>query len=248
MASSIASSSKTPASAIAAIQLVRSQIFQTSHNPQNLRTGAKYLKKRLRGPSMVEYVMPSYWAERERERIVAASAGTPLLTGKGKEKGGKVVLPEGGIQSSSLLPAAVAARNAGRPEPVFGQISNLLRNPDFHPAGRPSPYHPSTVPGASADSKINPDDLYNSIKDYRASSEARGDVPEGFQPVGFGPAGASLGQVSSNKGEGPASYGTFAWLADAHERTRKEEVRVKRIEGRGPPKKGEGRRSQMKRK
>jgi small subunit ribosomal protein S33 len=37
-------------------------------------------------------------------------------------------------------------------------------------------------------------------------------------------------------------------LADAHERTRKEEVRVKRIEGRGPPKKGEGRRSQMKRK
>lgn len=197
---------------------------------------------------MVGYVTPSYWAERERERFVAASAGTPLLNRKGKEKGGKVNLPEGGIQSSSVLPAAVAARKAGRSEPLFGKLSDLLRNPDFHPAGRPSPYHPSSVPGVVQGEKIDPNTLYSAIKDYRASASARGDVPDGFEPVGHGPAGASLGQVSSNKGEGPASYGTFAWLADAHERTRKEEVRVKRIEGRGPPKKGEGRRSQMKRK
>ena len=199
---------------------------------------------------MVGYVMPSYWAERERERVVAASAGTPLLNRKGEPKGGKVNLPEGGIQSSSLLPAAVKSRQAGKPEPLFGQVSNLLRNPDFHPAGRPSPYHPSTVPGAAPGetNQIDPNTLYSAIKDYRASSAARGDVPEGFEPVGHGPAGASLGQVSSNKGEGPASYGTFAWMADAHERTRREEVRVRKIEGRGPPKKGEGRRSQMKRK
>ncbi|KAJ7090584.1 mitochondrial ribosomal subunit S27-domain-containing protein [Mycena crocata] len=34
---------------------LRCEIFQTSYNPKNLRTGAKYLRSRLRGPSMVEY-------------------------------------------------------------------------------------------------------------------------------------------------------------------------------------------------
>ncbi|KAF8196700.1 mitochondrial ribosomal subunit S27-domain-containing protein [Mycena galopus ATCC 62051] len=34
---------------------LRCEIFQTSYNPQNLRTGAKYLRKHLRGPAMVKY-------------------------------------------------------------------------------------------------------------------------------------------------------------------------------------------------
>ncbi|KAJ7460588.1 mitochondrial ribosomal subunit S27-domain-containing protein [Mycena latifolia] len=34
---------------------LRCQIFQTSYNPRNLRTGAKYLRARLRGPAMVDY-------------------------------------------------------------------------------------------------------------------------------------------------------------------------------------------------
>jgi len=34
---------------------LRCEIFQTAYNPKNLRTGAKYLRARLRGPSMVEY-------------------------------------------------------------------------------------------------------------------------------------------------------------------------------------------------
>ena len=38
----------------ALIQL-RCSIFQTSYNPQGLRTGAKYLRQRLRGPSMLAY-------------------------------------------------------------------------------------------------------------------------------------------------------------------------------------------------
>jgi hypothetical protein len=203
---------------------------------------------------MVGYITPSYWAEKEKARYVAAAAGEPMLRVKSKDgqspkpKGGPITLPEGGIMSSSIIPPAVSARKADKSEIQFGTMSSILRNPDFHPAGRPSIYHPSTIPGASPDGgKIPPDVLYSVIKDYRASAAARQDVPEGFEPVGFGPAGANLGLVSSNKGEGPASYGTFAWLADAKEKTRREEVRVKRIEGRGPPKKGEGRRSQMKR-
>ncbi|KZV90813.1 hypothetical protein EXIGLDRAFT_561781, partial [Exidia glandulosa HHB12029] len=34
---------------------LRSNIFQTSYNPTHVRTGAKYLKARLRGPSMIQY-------------------------------------------------------------------------------------------------------------------------------------------------------------------------------------------------
>lgn len=36
----------------------RSAIFQTSFNPTSVRTGAKYLRARLRGPSMVQYYPP----------------------------------------------------------------------------------------------------------------------------------------------------------------------------------------------
>ncbi|KDQ18624.1 hypothetical protein BOTBODRAFT_29004 [Botryobasidium botryosum FD-172 SS1] len=34
---------------------LRSSIFATSYNPRSLRTGAKYLRARLRGPSMTQY-------------------------------------------------------------------------------------------------------------------------------------------------------------------------------------------------
>jgi small subunit ribosomal protein S33 len=42
-------------SRLAALARLRSVIFQTSYNPTSQRTGAKYLKRRLRGPSMIEY-------------------------------------------------------------------------------------------------------------------------------------------------------------------------------------------------
>ncbi|KAJ6504849.1 mitochondrial ribosomal subunit S27-domain-containing protein [Mycena vitilis] len=42
-------------SQLKALTRLRCEIFQTSYNPQNLRTGAKYLRARLRGPSMVNY-------------------------------------------------------------------------------------------------------------------------------------------------------------------------------------------------
>ncbi|TFK45529.1 hypothetical protein OE88DRAFT_1669120 [Heliocybe sulcata] len=45
-------------SALAALTRVRCQIFQTAYNPASIRTGAKYLRKRLRGPSMMKYYPP----------------------------------------------------------------------------------------------------------------------------------------------------------------------------------------------
>ncbi|KAI0689837.1 mitochondrial ribosomal subunit S27-domain-containing protein [Cytidiella melzeri] len=42
-------------SRIAALTRLRCSIFQTSYNPTSIRTGAKYLRSRLVGPSMVNY-------------------------------------------------------------------------------------------------------------------------------------------------------------------------------------------------
>ncbi|KAH9915709.1 mitochondrial ribosomal subunit S27-domain-containing protein, partial [Amylocystis lapponica] len=42
-------------SRLAALNRLRCTIFQTSYNPTSVRTGAKYLRARLRGPSMIEY-------------------------------------------------------------------------------------------------------------------------------------------------------------------------------------------------
>jgi small subunit ribosomal protein S33 len=42
-------------SRLAALNRIRCSIFQTSYNPTGLRTGAKYLSARLRGPSLVKY-------------------------------------------------------------------------------------------------------------------------------------------------------------------------------------------------
>lgn len=42
-----------------ALHLLRCQVFQTTYNPSAVRTGAKYLKKRLRGQAMIDYITPS---------------------------------------------------------------------------------------------------------------------------------------------------------------------------------------------
>ncbi|KAF7791050.1 hypothetical protein EIP86_002010 [Pleurotus ostreatoroseus] len=40
---------------LAALRKLQCSIFQTAYNPTSVRTGAKYLKARLRGPSMLNY-------------------------------------------------------------------------------------------------------------------------------------------------------------------------------------------------
>ncbi|KAH7928159.1 hypothetical protein BV22DRAFT_1005480 [Leucogyrophana mollusca] len=40
---------------LASLTQTRCSIFQTAYNPTSARTGAKYLRARLRGPSMVKY-------------------------------------------------------------------------------------------------------------------------------------------------------------------------------------------------
>jgi len=49
-----------PPSRLAALKQLRCSLFQTSYNPKNLRTGAKYFRARLRGPSMLSYYPQSF--------------------------------------------------------------------------------------------------------------------------------------------------------------------------------------------
>jgi small subunit ribosomal protein S33 len=42
-------------SRLAALNRLRCSIFHTSYNPNCLRTGAKYLSARLKGPSLIKY-------------------------------------------------------------------------------------------------------------------------------------------------------------------------------------------------
>lgn len=49
-----------PPSRLAVLKQLRCSIFHTSYNPQSLRTGAKYLRARLRGPSMAAYYPDSF--------------------------------------------------------------------------------------------------------------------------------------------------------------------------------------------
>ena len=53
--SAILAKRSSPAAHQLKLQKLRCEIFQTSFNPNSDRTGAKYLRARLRGPSMINY-------------------------------------------------------------------------------------------------------------------------------------------------------------------------------------------------
>lgn len=48
-------SAAVPLSKVRLLNRIRCSVFQTSYNPTSTRTGAKYLRERLRGPAMVKY-------------------------------------------------------------------------------------------------------------------------------------------------------------------------------------------------
>ncbi|KAJ7173812.1 mitochondrial ribosomal subunit S27-domain-containing protein [Mycena filopes] len=51
----MAAAPRVLSSKLKALTRLRCEIFQTSYNPKNLRTGAKYLRGNLAGPTMVTY-------------------------------------------------------------------------------------------------------------------------------------------------------------------------------------------------
>ncbi|KAI0029001.1 mitochondrial ribosomal subunit S27-domain-containing protein, partial [Vararia minispora EC-137] len=55
---------------------LRAQLFQTAWNPLSLRTGAKYLRRRLVGPAMVDYY-PQRWNMAMVNRLLPAGIEWP---------------------------------------------------------------------------------------------------------------------------------------------------------------------------
>ncbi|KAJ7035681.1 mitochondrial ribosomal subunit S27-domain-containing protein [Mycena alexandri] len=51
----MAAAPRVLSSKLKALTRLRCEIFQTSYNPKNLRTGAKYLRGNLTGPAMATY-------------------------------------------------------------------------------------------------------------------------------------------------------------------------------------------------
>lgn len=46
-------------SAVSSLKALQAKVFGTSYNPTHARTGAKYLRARLQGPSMLGYYPPT---------------------------------------------------------------------------------------------------------------------------------------------------------------------------------------------
>ncbi|PCH38535.1 hypothetical protein WOLCODRAFT_115641 [Wolfiporia cocos MD-104 SS10] len=84
-----------PSSRLAALTRLRCAVFQTSYNPTSARTGAKYLRARLRGPSMVEYYPKELTVAKFNRlclgqwKIVDTTEETRLADVEAKKKRGK---------------------------------------------------------------------------------------------------------------------------------------------------------------
>ncbi|KAH9930847.1 mitochondrial ribosomal subunit S27-domain-containing protein [Fomitopsis serialis] len=82
-------------SRLAALTRLRCAVFQTSYNPTSVRTGAKYFRARLRGPSMVEYYPPQMTfgmfnrMSRREIRITDPTEAQRLTNVEAKKKRGK---------------------------------------------------------------------------------------------------------------------------------------------------------------
>ncbi|KAI0792624.1 mitochondrial ribosomal subunit S27-domain-containing protein [Abortiporus biennis] len=64
-------------SRLAALQRLRCHVFQTSYNPNGIRTGAKYLRKNLVGPAMINYYPQDFSIHALRKLVPGWDA--PLL-------------------------------------------------------------------------------------------------------------------------------------------------------------------------
>jgi small subunit ribosomal protein S33 len=133
-------------SRLAALRQLQCAIFQTAYNPKSLRTGAKYLRARLVGPSMVKYYPPNWgvsdfrktrrgadllvdedleWRVQSIEDRKARGKGTPT---KAKNKG-TWPHPLPPASGSFALQARVVARTAG--DNTTLPVPYVSENPSF---------------------------------------------------------------------------------------------------------------------
>jgi small subunit ribosomal protein S33 len=151
---------------LAALKQLQCAVFQTTYNPTSARTGAKYLRARLRGPAMVRYYPETLditsmrkgraanfmvdFAERQRLQDVedkkARGKGTPT---KAKSSGTFFGLLWGERAKEPLLffQRTVGARNAnGR---AWLHIDNIIIEYNITTQSYFFPLHATMVPDIS---------------------------------------------------------------------------------------------------
>lgn len=128
---------------------LRSGIFQTAHNPTAARTGAKYLRRRLVGPSAVRYYprMPKLstlnalvpWNEygnwqgenaaRYRERVIASGSSGQRAAWAGKDT-------QAQVSESGSQPGSSADQESGSTKTVrWATAGNVLYGNQVVPEG-----------------------------------------------------------------------------------------------------------------
>jgi small subunit ribosomal protein S33 len=88
--------------AVVALQALQSSIFQTTHNPQNLRLGTKYLRRALRGPAVVAY----YPGKVNVARLNRLPAFADFATPKRREDGSLIPVVEDGFEECERVVGA----------------------------------------------------------------------------------------------------------------------------------------------
>lgn len=108
---------------------LRCSIFQTSYNPTGIRTGAKYLRARLRGPSMMKYYPPEFnmstiarkypelevadeYEQQRFQDVIDKKRRGKGAPKKAKSKGQYIILPELKPHSNNYFQTSLVAHNA----------------------------------------------------------------------------------------------------------------------------------------
>ena len=94
------------------LQKLQCDIFQTSFNPTAARTGAKYLRARLRGPSMIEYYPPTLSISRVND-MIAKERDLFMELDEGREP---IFLADEAEEQRLADVASLKARGKGKPK------------------------------------------------------------------------------------------------------------------------------------
>jgi small subunit ribosomal protein S33 len=171
----MATSALTP-SRLGALKALQCALFQTSYNPSSARTGAKYLRARLRGPSLVAY----YPRELRLADLRKSARGAEFLVDEDEEERiqdvedkkarGKGAPPKaknkGARAAASVLPVLTAhpRRRESAREPQAVVVVIYIRIPALcyapclitntttraRPGGGPPPARPCSAPAPGA--------------------------------------------------------------------------------------------------
>ena len=178
---SVASSARRSASR--QLEQIRHEIFQTTSNPQQQRTGAKYLRQRLVGPSMMQYYPPQISVSRIlNDPALIQQARRNLLANPHIPNAPR---PSNGIQIQTTAPPTTGGGGS------TGGVSNqTILTGENTIIQRPSPAFEGTATGAIQDDFLHlmkPHEIQRFIDVARRKAMGKGPPKKGKCRYGYLP-------------------------------------------------------------